>query len=177
MLNNVPFTYFSGFRFFNSKPYAKNGIAVHKAPFGDNSNYYLTAEFTDTKTGKATDYFYGAQNDFNLCFLAKAARGERFNVIFHDYCDAPKLHIPYNVNGERIGYVGTKIGTLKQNDDGSWSLVKYELLEKVNGHYHLYNIELREAIRKCEISKTEDAYIAESLAFGEDTVWADWDAA
>lgn len=171
MSNDVPFTYFSGFCFFNSKSYTKNGITVHKAPFGDNSNYYLTAEFIDLKTGKATDCFYGSKNDFNLCFLAKAARGERFNVIFHDYCNAPNLHIPYDVNGERIGFVGTKIGTIQQNENGTWEPVKYELLEKVGDNYSLYNYELKNAIRKGEISKAEDAYVAESLASGEDTIW------
>lgn len=76
--------YFTSMR---QKPvtYMQNGIRKHKPPFGSvwdkhSEAKLVTGVFTNAETGEITDEFYGNCNDFNLWFLGKVGRGERFDV-------------------------------------------------------------------------------------------------
>ena len=89
--------YFSSTR---QKPvtYSQNGVRKHKPPFGSVWDKHteariVTGLFADADSGEVTDEFYGNCNDFNLWFLGKVGRGERFDVFikFTGYDDFVKV--------------------------------------------------------------------------------------
>lgn len=64
-----------------------DGVVKHAATkedyFMDDANVKYI-EIVDAVTGRTTDEFYGAHNDFNMTALAKAAKGEKFFVYGFD---------------------------------------------------------------------------------------------
>lgn len=121
-------------RFFTSNDcvtYMMDGIRVHKPPFGgfwaeNAGGHRKMAEFVSPE-GVVTDQFFGSCNDFDIWMKGKAARGERFFVIFYP-----------NDPNEDEAYLATKVGVwfgpqsechpwsegkLEQGTDLRWSLV------------------------------------------------------
>ena len=77
--------YFSGSRRKPAQTYTINGVRLHRPPLDTMWREMLvahkrTGRMLDAETMKTTDEFYGSCNDFNIWFLAKIERGERFFV-------------------------------------------------------------------------------------------------
>ena len=167
--------YFSGFfSCENPQNYNKNGVMLHKPPFGDpfwsRIAHLLSAEFADAETGKITDQFFGSCNDFDIWFCAKAARGDKFDVIIHEYDRRPDGSAFYDETGAKMGYIGTEFGTIEQKEDGSWSLVEIEPIREICGRYFLHNNKLSFALRNSGRKGEEDDLILKALRYG--TVFA-----
>ncbi len=152
--------------------YTRAGIRIHTTEMGsrlgDMHRNILHAEFIDFDSGEITDRFYGVANDFDVWFAAKAAKGDRFYILYHDYSNAPKRRVPYDEQGEYIKYVKTKYGTMQQLDDGSWSKMPCEPLRRIGNAYYLMNMQYSHTLSADEIASE----IAQSLDLeGKDAVW------
>lgn len=163
--------YFAGlFSCENSQNYTQNGVLIHKPPFGDafwgRTAHVLSVEFTDAETGEITDRFYGSCNDFDWWFAAKAARGDKFDVIVHEYNKGRDGSVHYDEIGVKMGYIGTKFGTIAQGRDGAWKVVEIEPLREACGMYFLYNSKLSLALRSSGREKEEAELISAALAAG-----------
>ena len=133
---------YGGIPFGSPLTYMRDGTRIHTQKLGEmdcGDRHILRAEFIDFNTGEVTDKFYGSNTDFAEWFTAKAARGDRFDVVVHAYHNAPKLKIPYDELGARMGYVLTKYGTIEQFEDGHWGKMEYEPLETVGERFFLLN--------------------------------------
>lgn len=163
--------YFSGFfSCDNPQDYSKNGIMLHKPPFGDpfwnRIAHLLSAEFADAETGKITDQFFGSCNDFDIWFCAKAARGDKFDVIIYEYDRRPDGSTFYDEAGAKMGYIGTEFGTTEQKEDGSWSLVEIEPIREICGIPFLYNNKLSFALRNSGREAEEAKLISKGVESG-----------
>lgn len=74
--------------FFEAKTchYKMNNVMIHK-PSSNNFFYqYSCKKYAEmiNDEGNVTDAFYSSGNDFNLYFLAKANRNEKFSVVLYD---------------------------------------------------------------------------------------------
>lgn len=152
--------------------YIRGGVRIHTtemgALVGDSNRHILYAEFIDYDSGEVTDQFYGIANDFNVWFAAKAAKGERFDVLYHDYSDALKRKVPYDRQGKLIEYVKTKYGTVQQHCDGSWAKVPYEPLHQIGNAYYLMNGQYSRELSAAE----QSSEITRSLGMeGQNAVW------
>ena len=152
--------------------YNRAGIRIHTTEMGsrmgDMHRNILHAEFVDFDSGVTTDRFYGVANDFNVWFAAKAAKGDKFYVLYHDYSNAPKRKVPYDEQGKFIEYVKTKYGTMQQLDDGGWAKMPCEPLRRIGSSYYLMNGQYAYTLSDDERS----AEIARSLALeGQNAVW------
>lgn len=152
--------------------YIRGGVRIHTTEMedlvGDSNRHILYAEFIDYDSGEVTDQFYGIANDFDVWFAAKAAKGERFDIRYHDYSGAPKRKVPYDAQGKLIEYVKTKYVTVQQQCDGSWAKMPYEPLRQIGNAYYLmngqYSRELSAAERSLEITRSLDME-------GQNAVW------
>lgn len=162
--------YFNGFfTCKNPQTYIRGGQRIHKPPFGEfiwsQTAHLLFAEFIDSATGKATDLFFGACNDFDIWFAAKAARGERFDVVLHEY-DSTAAEQRYDKVGKKICCINSDYGTITQNEAGTWERVEFEPLREINGEYFLRNSNFAIALRENGRQAEEAEIIARSLSAG-----------
>ena len=118
---------FYGYYHDNGVTYLKNGIRQHK-PTMDSFFYkysvtqYKTGKFVNAETGEITDEFWGNANDFNIWFLAKVGRNEKFFFYLNPHKNETAEMLIHQVSA----YIGKNNEEIKfrVNKLGEWTIME-----------------------------------------------------
>ena len=103
-----------------------DGVIKHAATMEDYFGadaHVKYIEIVDAVTGRTTDEFYGAHNDFNMTALAKAAKGEKFFVYGFD---GDRCTVLFTFIWLRIGTGESEARvTIRCNRNGQWRVTSW----------------------------------------------------